>query len=276
MAVRAPPIRHARAGWRPGRMRPRSPLPTTLLSHRTERSLCAATLPAAPVGRPPKIGQPARQQLHTWRAVQRRVERQVPAGRDDLTQRQPRRRPEIAGPAACSMSKSIPLRPIWSAMVSSERPGTSMRVANRARNHHTPPRNPSGIRVENVVPDQDVAGRSRIRPSAPPVVDASSTSQGSEGGSGGWHPPGHTGDVRQRARQADTLGDPAHHLPAPSAALHRWRRSARWCRSPAPRSGGTADGGAWRRRPEPAGRRCRRSSPGPGARPDVQANACGV
>ena len=60
-----------------------------------------------------------------------------------------------------------------------------MRVANRARNHHTPPRNPSGIRVENVAPDQDVTGRSRIRPSAPPVVDASSTSQGIDGGSGG-------------------------------------------------------------------------------------------
>ena len=86
-----------------------------------------------------------------------------------------------------------------------------MRVANRARNHHTPPRNPSGIRVENVAPDQDVTGRSRIRPSAPPVVDASSKSQGIDGGRGGGIR--HTGDVRQRARQADTLGDPAHHLP---------------------------------------------------------------
>ena len=174
--ARVPPIRHARAGWRPGRTRPRSPLPTTLLSHRTERSLGRRDL-AGCAGRPPagEIGQPARQQLHTWRAVQRRVERQVPAGRDDLTQRQPRQRPEIAG--ACGLlDVEIDLRspPIWSAMVSSERPGPSMRVASRARNHHTPPRNPSGIRVENVAPDQDVTGRSRIRPSAPPVVDASS------------------------------------------------------------------------------------------------------
>ena len=87
-----------------------------------------------------------------------------------------------------------------------------MMVANRARNHHTPPRNPSGIRLENVAPDQDVSGRSRMRPSAPPVVDASSTSQGVEGGSGGGigqATPAMSGSAPGRA---DTLGDPTHHL----------------------------------------------------------------
>jgi hypothetical protein len=85
-------------------------------------------------------------------------------------------------------------------------------VANRARNHHTPPRNPSGIRLENVAPDQDVTGRSRMRPSAPLVVDASSTSQGVDGGSGGGigqATPAMSGSAPGRA---DTLGDPTHHL----------------------------------------------------------------
>ena len=115
-------------------------------------------------------------------------------------------------PAACSMSKSIPLRPIWAAMVSSESPGPSMRVANRARNHHTPPRNPSGIRLEMSSPTKTSpaaagygpAPRRWSTPAARPRVSTVAAAR---------HPPGHAGDVRQRARQADTLGDPAHHLP---------------------------------------------------------------
>ena len=60
--------------------------------------------------------------------------------------------------------------------------------------------------------------------------------------------------------------------PGPWAALHRWRRSARACRSPAPRSGGTADRG----RMGGAGLDRQGGDIGdlhpPGARPDVQAN----
>ena len=187
-------------------------------------------------------------------------------------QQKPRQGPESPVPAACPKSKSIPLRPIWPVMVSSETPGPSMMVAGRARNHHTPPRNPSG-RLENVVPDQDVSGRSRIPPSAPPVVDGGNTSQGVEGGSGGGIRQAMPGDVRQRARQGRhpwRPGPPLH--PTSWAALHRWRRSARACRSPAPRSGGTAERGEWAA-PVWTGRAAiSEIFTRPGARPDVQAN----
>ena len=175
-------------------------------------------------------------------------------------QQKPRQGPESPVPAACPKSKSIPLRPIWPVMVSSETPGPSMMVAGRARNHHTPPRNPSG-RLENVVPDQDVSGRSRIPPSAPPVVDGGNTSQGVEGGSGGGIRQAMPGDVRQRARQGRHLGDPAHHFtrhhgqPFTGGGDPRERVVRQH-----PRSGGTAERGEWRRQSGPSGGRYRRSS----------------
>ena len=224
-------------------------------------------------------GRPPAEDRSTSRAATSHLARRAPsvqtpgpgrAGRPP--QQKPRQGPESPVPAACPKSKSIPLRPIWPVMVSSETPGPSMMVAGRARNHHTPPRNPSG-RLENVVPDQDVSGRSRIPPSAPPVVDGGNTFPGC----GGWqwrrHPPSHARRC-PAARPAGPTpwrpGPPLH--PTSWAALHRWRRSARACRSPAPRSGGTAARG----RMGGAGLDRQGGDIGdlhsPGARPDVQAN----
>src|SRR4029453_4122968 len=55
-------------------------------------------------------------------------------------------------------------------------PGSSILVTNRARTHHASPWKRSGMRLENVVFDQDLVGERTMRLLA--TVDANSTSQG--------------------------------------------------------------------------------------------------
>ena len=74
------------------------------------------------------------------------------------------------------MSKSTPLDSIRFLSVSSDKPGSSIFVTTRARTHHTPPWNRSGMRLENVEPDQDLVGARMMR--LPATVDANNTSQG--------------------------------------------------------------------------------------------------
>ena len=196
-------------------------------------------------------GRPPAEDRSTSRAATSHLARRAPsvqtpgpgrAGRPP--QQKPRQGPESPVPAACPTSKSIPLHPIWPVMVSSETPGPSMMVAGGRVTTTAAPKS------------QRQAGECRPRPGCQrPQQDTAQRPAGGRRrqhvpGCGGWqwrrHPPGHARRC-PAARPAGPTpwrpGPPLH--PTSWAALHRWRRSARACRSPAPRSGGTAERGEW-------------------------------
>jgi hypothetical protein len=71
--------------------------------------LGVATFTAAAIGGASNIAEPARDQRDLGVAVQRRVECDVVTCRVDVSQCEAAQWQEVGRPAACSMSKSIPL-----------------------------------------------------------------------------------------------------------------------------------------------------------------------